>query len=316
MRAAIVGGAGFIGSHLLDAIVLGGGSATVVDDLSVGRREFIAGHLEKKAARLEELEVTEDSACVEKLATLFAGHDVVFHLAANPEARWGLEDTCLDLRENTLTTWAVLEAMRLAGVKHFVLASSGTVYGDVAEPVGEEHGPLFPISLYGASKLACEALVSAFAHCFAMKGWIFRFGNVVGPRGTHGAVLDFTKKLERDPTRLEVLGNGEQRKPYLSVSDCVKGMLFAYAHATGELNCFNLAPPDTVSVREIAEAVVEELGLKDKARIEYSGGTRGWPGDVPTSRLKPDKLEALGFKVSQTSSAAVREAVRALVRER
>ncbi len=300
----------------MDAIAERGGSTTVIDDLSVGKPEFIATRMANGAARLEVLKVAEDPATVDKLARLIEGHDVVFHLAANPEARWGLEDTFLDLRQNTLTTWAMLEAMRKSGVKRFMLASSGTVYGDTSEPVGEDHGPLFPISLYGASKLASEGLVSAFASCFQMKGWVFRFGNVVGPRGTHGAILDFIKKLEQDPTRLEVLGDGRQAKPYLHVNDCVAGILFGLAHAEAELNCFNLSPRDTTSVTEIAELVVEEMGLKGKARIEYSGGNRGWPGDVPRSRLKPDKLEALGFAVSNTSAAAIRRSIRELVAER
>jgi UDP-glucose 4-epimerase len=316
MRAVVVGGAGFIGSHLVDAIAARGGSATVIDDLSVGRREFIAQSLESGAARLVVEKVAADPATVERLARLIEGHDAVFHLAANPEARWGLADTFLDLRQNTLTTWAMLEAMRKSGVERFMLASSGTVYGDLPQALGEDHGPLFPISLYGASKLASEGLVSAFASCFGMKGWIFRFGNVVGPRGTHGAILDFIKKLERDPTRLEVLGDGRQNKPYLHVSDCVAGILFGLESSTQELNCYNLAPPDSTSVKEIAELVVEEMGLGGKARIEYTGGSRGWPGDVPKSRLKPEKLRALGFAVRHTSTDAVRMSIRELVHER
>jgi UDP-glucose 4-epimerase len=317
LRALVVGGAGFIGSHLVDALIARGDRVTVLDDLSVGRREFLRGALETGQATLQVLQVTEQPEVVERLAALVAEHDLIFHLVANPEARRGLEDTALDLRQNTLTVWAILEAMRLAGTHPgIVLASSGTVYGDVATPVGEAEGDRLPISLYGASKLASEGLVSAFVHCFGLRGWLFRFGNVVGSRGTHGAVLDFIGKLEADPTRLEVLGDGEQRKPYLHVSDCVAGILFGVDHSPGELGCYNLAPADTTSVGEIARMVVEEMGLAGRARIELTGGARGWPGDVPQSRLKPDRLAALGFRVRAGSNDAVRRAVRELCAER
>ena len=314
MRPLVVGGAGFIGSHLVDALASRGGRVTVVDDFSVGRREFLA----RSAAAVDvvELRVAHDPAALGRLCEIVAGHDVVFHLAANPEARWGLENTFLDVEQNTLTTWAALEALRRAGGGRFVLASSGTVYGDTGDPVGEDHGPMLPISLYGASKLASEGLVSAFSHCFGIRGLIFRFGNVVGPRGTHGAALDFIKKLEATPTRLEVLGDGSQAKPYLHVSDCVAGILFGVDHVEDPLGWFNLCPDDVTSVREIAETVVAELGLSGTARIDYTGGARGWPGDVPKSRLRPDKLAALGFRVRMGSTAAVRRAIRELVAER
>lgn len=315
MRALVIGGAGFVGSHLADALAARGDSVTVVDDLSVGKREFLEGALAGGLVRLEVLRVTHEPPVVEQLAGLCSGHDTVFHLAANPEARWGLADPFLDLRQNTLSAWAALEAARRAGSKRFVLASSGTVYGDVAEVVAEDHGPILPISLYGASKVASEALVSAYAHCFGVRGVILRFGNVVGPRGTHGAALDFIRKLEADPTRLEVLGDGRQRKPYLHVSDCVAGILFALERAAGDVTYLNLAPPDTTAVSEIAELVVAEMGLAGRARIEFTGGTRGWPGDVPTSRLDPGKAAALGFRVRMSSGEAMRRAVRELIQE-
>ena len=313
MRPLVIGGAGFIGSHLVDALAARGHRVTVVDDLSVGRRELLA----RSAASVElvELRVSHEPAALVELARVVAGHDVVFQLAANPEARRGLDDTLLDLQQNALTTWAALEAMRLSGVPRLVLASSGTVYGDDAAPMDEAHGPLLPISLYGASKLAAEGLVSAFAHSFGLRGLIFRFGNVVGARATHGVMLDFIRKLAATPERLEVLGDGRQCKPYLHVSDCVAGILFALEHATASLDVFNLAPPDATSVAHIAEAVVRESGLAGRARIEYAGGARGWPGDVPRSRLRPDKLAALGFRVRLSSDEAVARAVHELVRE-
>jgi len=309
MRSLVVGGAGFIGSHLVDQLVLRG-PVTIYDNLSIGCREFVAQHIEAGRVRL----VQADCLDLAALCAVMPGHDAVFHLSANPEARWGLDNTRFDLEQGTIATYNVLEAMRRTEVQRIVFSSSGTVYGDVATPVPEDFGPSLPISLYGASKLASEGLLSAFSHCFGLKVWIFRFGNVMGPRGTHGAALDFVKKLERDPTRLEVLGDGEQRKPYLHVSDCVAGILFGFDHADDALNYFNLGPPDATAVKDIAHIVIEEMGLAG-ARIEFTGGQRGWPGDVPRSFLQPDKLAALGFRVRYSSDQAVRLAVRDLVRE-
>ncbi|MGC4087827.1 MAG: NAD-dependent epimerase/dehydratase family protein [Polyangiaceae bacterium] len=171
-----------------------------------------------------------------------------------------------------------------------------------------------PISLYGASKLASEALVSAFVSCFGLKAWIFRFGNVVGPRGTHGAALDFLNKLKQRHDELEVLGDGRQSKPYVHVSDCVRGILFGLESAQHDLNVFNIAPPDVTSVAQIAELCVRASPYHD-ARLRFTGGERGWPGDVPVSHLVPNKLAELGFRVNHTSDQAVESAVQALARE-
>jgi UDP-glucose 4-epimerase len=310
MRAFVVGGAGFIGSHLVDRITGGGGTVTVYDNLSVGKREFIAAPLASKQATLE----VGDALDLPNLTRVMAGHDVVFHLAANPEARWGLERTRLDLEQGTIATYNALEAARICKVPELVFASSGTVYGNFSEPCGEMDLGHLPISLYGASKFAGEALVASYVECFGLKGRIVRFGNVVGPRGTHGAILDFCKKLKAHPEYLDVLGDGRQAKPYLHVSDCVAGLLHVEKNTTLPLDVFNLAPPDTTSVRRIAELCVAESPYKT-ARIEYSGGTQGWPGDVPVSRIKPDKLAAAGFKVHFTSDQAVEQAVREVARE-
>jgi UDP-glucose 4-epimerase len=324
MRSFIVGGAGFIGSHLTDKLVEHG-PVTIYDNLSVGKREFVAGHLSSGAATL----IAKDALDLPALTEAMAGHDVVFHLAANPEARWGLERTRLDLEQGTIATYNVVEAMRLAGVSQLVFSSSGTVYGDTAEPCGELDMGSLPISLYGASKFAGEALVSAYVECFRLHAIIFRFGNVVGPRGTHGAALDFLKKLRDAKTHLEVLGDGRQAKPYLHVTDCAAGLCFGLEHlrkmiaaagaagsqgSRGQLGVFNLAPADFTSVRRIAELCVAASPYP-KAEIRYTGGERGWPGDVPQSRLKPDLLAATGFRVQYSSDEAVQMAVRALVKE-
>ena len=300
MKAFLIGGAGFIGSHLTDALVQQGHGVTVYDDLSVGRREWLPPQAAFiKGDALERMHMAE----------VMAGHDVVFHLSANPEARRGLEQPMLDAAQGTIATHNALDAARMAGVQRFAFASSGTVYGNVDEPCGENDLGSLPISLYGAAKLAGEALVSAYAECFGIKPTVLRFGNVVGPRGTHGCILDFLRKLKATPDRLNVLGDGRQAKPYLHVSDCVAGIL----HAAEFAGTFNLAPSDTTSVWRIAELCVAAAG--GGARIEYAGGPQGWRGDVPRSRLNPDKLAAAGFRVRFTSDEAVQMAVREVARE-
>ena len=309
LRAFVVGGAGFIGSHLVDRLVARG-PVTVYDNLSVGRRAFLAEHLDAGRASL----VEADALDLDRLTAALAGHDVVFHLAANPEARWGLQNPRLDLEQGTIATWNVLEAMRRAGVPRLVFASSGTVYVETPRACAEGDLGALPISLYGASKFAGEAMISAFVECFGLRAWIYRFGNVVGPRGTHGAALDFLKKLHANRTELEVLGDGRQAKPYLYVRDCADGILFGFDNAADRLNIFNLAPPDTTSVTRIAELCVAASPYPDAA-IRYTGGDRGWPGDVPRSLMDAGKLAALGYRLRHTSDEAVRMAVEALAAE-
>jgi UDP-glucose 4-epimerase len=309
MRSFVIGGAGFVGSHLVDLLALRG-PVTVYDNLSIGKLEFLEAPLKSGKAKV----IKGDALELEHLRQAMMGHDVVFHLAANPEARWGLERTRLDLEQGTIATYNALEAARLSGVPRFVFSSSGTVYGNVTEPCGEMDLGHLPFSLYGASKFAGESLIAAYVECFGLTGYICRFGNVVGPRGTHGAILDFCKKLKAHPEYLDVLGDGRQAKPYLHVTDCVAGMLHVLDHAPERLNIYNLAPPDITSVRRIAEMCVA-ASPTTSARIEYAGGAQGWPGDVPLSRIKPDKLTALGFKVRFTSDEAVAQAVSEIARE-
>lgn len=311
MHSLVVGGAGFVGSHLVDRLV-SRGPVTIFDDLSVGRREFVASHLESGRAEL----LVGDARDLDTLLRAFEGRafDVVFNLAANPEARYGLENTRLDLELGTILTYNVLEACRRHGVKRFVFSSSGTVYGETPKACAEKDLGELPISLYGASKFAGEAMTAAFVECFGLRAHIYRFGNVVGPRGTHGAALDFLKKLKKHQTFLEVLGDGRQSKPYLYVADCVDGMLHGLEHATDPLNVFNIAPPDATDVRFIAENCVA-LSPYPKAEIRYTGGDRGWPGDVPRSRMDGSKLAAAGFKLRNTSDEAVLASIRALVLE-
>jgi len=308
-RTLVIGGAGFIGSQLVDVLVKRD-PVTIFENFSVGKREFIAGHLASGAVRV----VEGDALDLDALTAAVRGHDLVFHLAANPEARWGLERPRLDLEQGTIATYNALEACRLAKVPRFFFSSSGTVYGNTDKPCGEMDLGHLPFSLYGASKIAGEALVASYVECFKLQGNICRFGNVVGPRATHGAILDFCKKLKAHPDYLDVLGDGNQAKPYLHVSDCLAGILYVIDHGPDAMNVYNLAPEGWTSVRRIAEMCVA-ASPNPSARIEYSGGAQGWPGDVPKSRLVPEKLAGLGFRVRYSSDEAVARAVREVANE-
>ncbi len=310
MKYFVTGGAGFIGSHLTDRIG-DTGSVTVYDNLSSGSRGFIRHHLGRAGFDL----VAADLLDWDTLRQAMEGHDVVFHLAANPEVREGIETTNLDLEQGVVATYHVLEAMRVNGIKRIVFASSSTVYGETPpEPIAEDYGPMQPISLYGASKLAAEGLVVAFCHLFGMQGWIFRFANVVGPRATHGVIFDLINKLAGNPEELEVLGDGRQEKPYIHVTDCVDGFLHGFQHADSQVNVFNLGCPSTTRVADIARMVVEE-GAYPGVTLKYTGGDRGWPGDVPRVRFDTSRLEQLGWSPRHTSDEAVRRAIREILDE-
>ena len=309
MRCLISGGAGFIGSHLADRLMAEGHQVTVYDNLSSGRREFIAHHLDNPRFHFIESDLLD----MEPLRGAMAGQEVVFHLAANPEAREGIQKTDLDLRIGTIATYNVLEAMRQEGIGKLVFASSGTVYGEVPpHPVSEDHGPMLPISLYGASKLACEGLISAFRHIFGLQAWIYRFVNVVGGRATHGVIYDFINKLRQNPQELEILGDGNQEKPYLLVDECVDGILFGFYNVSNDLNIFHLGGTTTTDVMTIARIVVDEMELSG-VRLRTTGGERGWPGDVPQCWFSVDRMGALGWRARISSDDAVRAAVRRIL---
>ena len=312
MRVLVTGGAGFIGSHLVDLLLDRGDEVVVFDNLSSGRREFLLAQLaEGTALRLVEGDLLDLDAVTEAVA----GCDMVFHLAANPDIRLGIEVTDTDLNQGTVATYNVLESMRRHSVTRIGFASSSVVYGEAeVMPTPEDHGPLFPISLYGASKLASEGLCTSWSGTFGFQCWIFRFANIIGPRGTHGVIYDFIHKLKADPTRLEVLGNGRQEKSYMDVVDCARAMLHVVASTDAPINCVNLGSGDTCAVRDIARIVVEASGLPDVA-IEYTGGDRGWAGDVPKAMLATERLFSLGFSPEWRSEAAVRRTAEALIAE-
>ena len=305
-KIIVTGGAGFIGSHIVDRLLSLGNEITVIDNLSSGRMEFLKAHSRDPNFKLVKLDLLD----TEKLNKAIAGADMIYHLAANPDVRLGAADTKVHLEQNIIATYNVLEAMRINKLKNIAFTSTSTVYGEAALiPTPENYGPLIPISLYGASKLACEALITSYCHTFEMNSWIFRFANIVGPRSTHGIIVDFINKLRNDPHALEILGDGQQRKSYLHVSDCVEAMLFGVENSHEMANIFNIGSDDTINSTQIGEIVVMEMGLKN-VRFSYTGGKRGWKGDVPRMLLSIEKIKSLGWKPLHDSHSSVVEATR------
>ena len=310
MRYFVTGGAGFIGSFVVDRLAERN-AVTVYDNLSTGREEFIAHHLGNPYFRF----VKADLLDFNRLLTEMKDHESVWHLAANPDIRKGTEDTKVDLEQNTLATYNVLEACRRNDIKSVVFSSTSTIYGRAKViPTPEDAGPCLPISLYGASKLASEGLVSAYSELYGIKAWIYRFANIVGHRSTHGILFDMVAKLNKDRTRLEVLGDGKQRKSYLMVDECVDGMVFGFRKAKDRLNYFNLGAEDQITVRKIIEILIEEAKLKT-VKVRYTGGESGWKGDVPRFLLSTKKMQKLGWKPEMTSEETIHAAARIVVRE-
>lgn len=311
-KILVTGGAGFIGSHLVDHFVEKGSRVTVFDNLSSGKIKFIESHLENPDFTLIEGDLLDQEA-IEKACKDI---DLICHVAANPDVRLGASDTRVHLDQNVLATYNLLEAMRKDNTKKIAFTSTSTVYGEASiMPTPEDYGPLIPISLYGASKLACEALITSYSHTFDMQAWIFRFANIVGPHSTHGITVDFIKKLRKDPTLLEILGDGKQEKSYLHVSECVDAILYLIEKSEEKVNIFNIGSEDTISATEIGKIVMEEMGLSNVEFI-YTGGSRGWKGDVPRMRLGIEKMKSLGWEPIYTSERSVRETARALLGEK
>jgi UDP-glucose 4-epimerase len=278
----------------------------VYDNLSSGNKAFISQHLESDTCRF----VKADLLSFKKIEKEIAGHDTVFHFAANPHVRLGEIHTDLDMNQGVIATYNVLESMRRHAINKIVFSSSSVVYGETTEiSLPETYGPTLPISLYGAGKLGAEGLISAFCGTFDFQAWMYRFANIVGTRGTHGVIVDFIEKLRKNPHELEILGDGRQCKPYLYISDCVDGILFGFIHAKEKINLFNLSCDTTTAVTSIAEMVVEEMALHNVS-FKYTGGIRGWKGDVPRFQLDANKINKLGWKAHFSSDEAVRKAIR------
>jgi UDP-glucose 4-epimerase len=310
----IAGGAGFIGSHFTDRFLCSDQvrRVTVFDNFSSGREWHFAHHLAKRDTRLEILcgEVSD----LDALTRAMKGHEIVIHLASNPDIARAAVEPAIDFHQGTVLTHSIVEAMRRARVPRLIYASGSGIYGDAGDLVlAEDHGPLIPVSTYGASKLAGEALIASYCVMFGLTACAFRFGNVVGARQTHGVGFDFVRRLRTDPTRLRILGDGRQRKTYVHISDVVDAVLTACGHIKQGFAVFNVGTGDAVTVTEIAEIAVECLGLTSNPVFEYTGGDRGWKGDVPVVRLDTRKLRSLGWQASLSSREAVYRSLKELI---
>ncbi|MBA7506274.1 ADP-L-glycero-D-manno-heptose-6-epimerase [subsurface metagenome] len=308
-RHFVTGGAGFIGSHVVDRLVSQGDTVTAYDNLASGKKEWIEHNLSMKNFRF----VQADLLDFDVLKEAMKGHEVIWHLGANTNIPVGNRFTDLDLKNCTIATYNVLEAMRQNSIDKLLFASSATVYGD-SQPVAfsETFGPLLPISLYGAGKLAGEGLISAYCHLFGIKAWIFRFANVIGGNMGRAVIYDFIQKLRKNPKELEILGDGKQEKPFFLVEGCVEGMLCAFQKSNSQCDVFNLGCNSTTSVDKVAQIVAEEMGL-DNVRFKYTGGRRGWAGDVPVVHYDVEKMKKLGWEVKHSSDGAVRITTRRLL---
>ena len=306
-RALVTGGAGFIGSHVVDRLAADGAEVVVYDNFTTGSRRNLAAAAGRPGIRVVEADVLD----LPRLTAALDGVDTVFHFQANADVRQGVGRTRVDLEQNTIATWNVLEAMRSAGARTLVFASSATVYGEPAVFPTPETAPLCQTSLYGASKLAGEAMIEAFSEYFGIRSLIFRFVSWIGPRYRHGVVADFVQKLQADPGRLAILGDGRQKKSYLHVDDGVAGIFLALERATGPKAVFNLGHDDGVTVMTVAELVADELGVRN-VRLEPAGGSRGWPGDSPLVQLDTGRMKALGWKPTRAIPDGIRETVRSL----
>jgi UDP-glucose 4-epimerase len=307
----VTGVAGFIGSHLADCLLEGGDRVSGVDDFSLGRPEHLDHARRSPCFRLFERDISHPEqaiACLQTASEWGGTPDIVWHLAANSDIAAGAADASIDFKRTLQTTFAVLEAAKSDGVKNIAFASSSAVYGERNDLLTEISGPLLPISNYGATKLASEALLSAAAETLLERVWIFRFPNVVGLRPTHGAIFDFTRRLASHPASLTVLGDGSQTKPYLHVSELIAAMRFIVAHATDRRNVFNIGPNGAgTSVAFIAEHVVSRT--LPGTPIAYTGGDRGWIGDVPRFRYSTERLARLGWQPELSSDEAVLRAI-------
>jgi len=290
MKAFVTGAAGFIGSNLVDRLLRDGHSVVGFDNFSTGQMQFLEGALRTPVFQL----VRENLSNVDAIAQAISGADIVFHLAANADVRFGTDHPRKDLEQNTLCTSNVLEAMRLAGVRRIAFSSTGSIYGDSDVIPTPENAP-FPIqtSLYGASKLACEGLISAYCEGFGFTSYIFRFVSILGERYTHGHVYDFLNKLHVNPHKLQVLGDGKQRKSYLYVQDCLDAIFTALERATGKVNILNLGQNEYCNVNDSIGWICEHLGLSPE--LEYAGGDRGWIGDSPFIFLDCSRVRSLGW---------------------
>lgn len=314
-RVCIVGGAGFIGSHLTDRLLADSKTeqVTVFDNLTSGRAWHLEHHRIDGRLRVVRGDVRDLKALVGSLD----GVETVIHLASNPDIARAMVEPSVDFDQGSVLTHLVLEAMRLSGARRILYASGSGVYGELGElEADENHGPLVPVSTYGASKLAGEALIAAYCAMFGFTACVFRFGNVVGPRQTHGVGFDFVRRLLVDPSELRILGDGKQSKSYIAVSDVVSAVVLAARRAPRPYAVYNVATGDYITVRQIALLALEALGLStETTSLTYTGGDRGWMGDVPVVRLNTARIRRLGWKNERTSTEALQESLASMLQD-
>ncbi len=300
MTSFITGAAGFVGSHLADRLLALGHDVVAFDNFSTGRMQFLARALENPRFRLHRADLLD----LEALASAMAGADFVYHFASNADVRFGTSHPRKDLEQGVLATWNVLEAMRVNQVRRIAFASTGSVYGEPDVIPTPEECP-FPVqtSLYGAAKLAAEGFIQAYAEGFGVQAWIFRFVSLLGPRYTHGHIVDFYRQLREHPGVLNVLGDGRQRKSYLYVGDCIEAILTATGKASAKVNIFNVGNEDACELDDSISWTCERLGVSPQ--LIYSGGKRGWIGDSPFILLDCGRLRSLGWRPTLSIKDAV-----------
>jgi len=312
LRILVTGAAGFIASNLIPRLLNRGDVVAGIDNFFLGKRAYVVQHENFTFHELDLLDLDGVIRILEEFKP-----DRIWHLAANSDISYGTKYTDFDLKGGTLVTYNVLEAMRRTGVKELVFSSSGAVYGEpTIMPTPEDYGPILPISLYAASKVACETLITAYAHNYDMRAWIYRFGNIVGPNPTHGVIHDFVLRLRDEPTKLTVLGDGTQAKPYVYVEDCLDGMEFGVANAPGHVNVYNLAVDDQTTVRQITDWTIEAMGIdRGKIDVQYGDSPRGWRGDVPYVKLDTSRMTKLGWTPKLSSNEATKRTIREVVEQ-
>ncbi len=313
MKAFITGGAGFIGSTMAGRLLeKKENEITIFDNFCSGKMEYIEQYLKDKRVKL----IKGDMLDLPHLKEAVKNHDFIFHFAANPDIAKAMIETDLDLRLSVIATYNLVEAMRINGINKIAYSSGSGVYGDMGlTETPENFGPLLPSSMYGACKLGAEGIISAFCHMFDMQSWIYRFANVVGDNQTHGVGYDFINKLIDNPAKLTILGDGSQSKSYIHVSDILDAILLIIDKTNERVNVFNVATDDYITVNEIADIVIKEMNVKN-VKLEYTGGKRGWKGDVPVVRFNLDKIHELGWKSKFNSKEAITNSIRDMLKNK